>query len=187
VERWHAIGVTAYAMMLLLYAAAGAHVRGAGIDTRLYWILGGAALLAASAALVGLLCGWQQRRILLLGWPVASLVVTLLAGAVEPAVTRDLPGTITIAFAYVGLTCPRWRSLVILPLGVAAFIVGGAKHLPAALPNVVLTAVMWVLVAEVPAWLISRLEEQSALSARLPIPTHSPSCWTGVRSDPGCR
>lgn len=44
----------------------------------------------------------------------------------------------------------------------------GAKHLPAALPNVVLTAaVMWVLVAEVPAWLISRLEEQSALLRKI--------------------
>ncbi len=153
--------------MLVLYAAAGARVDGAGVDTRLYWLLGGAALLAGVAALVGWLRGWQERRVLLLGWPVASLIVTVLAGALAPDVTREFPGTITIAFAYIGLTRPPWRSLAIVPLGVAAFVVGGAKHLPGALPNVVLTAIMWVLVAEVPAWLIARLEEQRVLLRKI--------------------
>jgi diguanylate cyclase (GGDEF)-like protein len=63
--------------------------------------------------------------------------------------------------------CPPWRSLAVVPLGVAAFVVGGAKDLPGALPIVVMTAIMWVLVAEVPAWLIARLEEQSELLRKI--------------------
>jgi len=153
--------------MLILYAAAGAHFDGARADARLYWLLGGAALLAGVVAPAGWLRGWHERRDLLLGWPVAGLLVTVLVGAVEPHATRDFPGTITIAFAYIGLTRPRWRSLAVVPLGVAALIVGGAKVLPGAVPSVVLAAIMWVLVAEVPAWLIARLEEQSELLRKM--------------------
>ena len=83
-------------------------------------------------------------------WPAAALVVTILAGAVEPGATRYLAGTITVAFAYVGLACPPRRSLTLVPLGVVAFVVAGAKNLPGALPSVVLAAVMWILIAEVP-------------------------------------
>ena len=142
----------------------------------------------SSVALLGRFRGWQERRVLLVGWPVASLVVTLLVGAVEPDATRNLPGTITISFVYVGLTCPRWRSLAVVPFGVAAFIVGGVKVLPEALPIVVAAAVMWVLVAEVPAWLIAQLETQSALLRKIAVrPTPLPSYSTGARSDPNCR
>lgn len=167
VGRWHAIGLTAFLLMLAIYAVAGAHVGGVAADRRLYWLLGGAALLAGVAALIGWLLGWQERRALLLGWPVASLVVTALGGAVDSDVTREFPGTITIAFAYLGLTRPPRHALAIVPLGVVAFVVGGAKPLPGALPNVVLTAIMWVLIAEIPAWLIARLEEQSALLRKI--------------------
>ncbi|MGV7796082.1 GGDEF domain-containing protein, partial [Mycobacterium kansasii] len=48
-----------------------------------------------------------------------------------------------------------------------AFVIGGSKQLPADLPKVVLTAIMWVLVAEVPAWLIARLEAQSELLKKI--------------------
>ncbi|WP_374021765.1 GGDEF domain-containing protein [Mycobacterium sp. HNNTM2301] len=162
-ERLHAIGFTAFLALLGLYAAAGVHAGTAGPHTALNWVLGAAATLATSVALVGALRGWQGRRGLLAAWPVASLVVTLLIGAIEPAATRDFPGTITITFAYLGLTGRRWRSLALLPLGAAAFIVACAKPLPASILTVVLAAIMWVLVAEVPAWLISRLVEQSLL------------------------
>ncbi|MFV8315262.1 GGDEF domain-containing protein [Mycobacterium sp. 23] len=97
----------------------------------------------------------------------ASLIVTVLAGVIDSHATRDFPGTITIAFAFIGLTCRRWCSLALVPLGVVAFVIGGSKHLPADLPKVVLTAIMWVLVAEVPAWLIARLEAQSALLQKI--------------------
>ncbi|OJZ74940.1 GGDEF domain-containing protein [Mycobacterium paraffinicum] len=162
-ERLHTIGFTAFLAMLGLYAAAGLHAGTTGRDTTLNWVLGAAAVLAAFVALIGRLRGWQGRRGLLVGWPVASLVVTLLAGAVEPAATRDLPGTITITFAYLGLTGRRWRSLALLPLGAAAFVVACAKPLPSSTLTVVLAAIMWVLVAEVPAWLIARLVQQSLL------------------------
>lgn len=157
--RWHAIGLTGYLAMLAIYAASG--VRSG--DPRLHWLLGGAAAVAAIVGLVGWFRGWREQRGLLIWWSVASLVVTILAGALDSHATRDLPGMITIAFAYIGLTCRRWRSLAVVPLGVVAFVVAGAKVLPVDLPKVVLAAVMWVLVAEVPAWLIARLEAQSAL------------------------
>jgi diguanylate cyclase (GGDEF)-like protein len=166
VARWHVIGVTAYLWLLVLYAAK-AYGAGAEVDSRIYWLLGGAALLTGVVAVAGRPRGWQQRRVLLFAWPAASLVITTLAGAVAPYVTRDLPGTITVTFAYIGLTCRRWRSLAFVPLGVAAFVVGGAKVLPRDLTTVVLAAAMWVIVAEVPAWLIARLEAQSMLLRKI--------------------
>ncbi|WAJ42824.1 GGDEF domain-containing protein [Mycobacterium sp. Aquia_216] len=167
VAHLHAIGLTALLLLIALYGAFGAHVRGAAAEAELFWFLGGAAFVAAIAAFVGWLRGWHLRRDLLVGWAVAALVVTALAGAIDPAATRDLPGTVTVSFAYIGLTCPRWRSLAIVPLGVVAFVVGGAKPLPGALLTVVLAATMWVMIAEVPAWLVARLEAQSALLRKI--------------------
>lgn len=157
--RWHLIGLAGYLAMLAIYAA--------GAGTRLRWILAGAAAAGCLALLVGWLLGRQERRRLLIGWSVASLIVTVVAGVIDPHATRDFPGTITIAFAFIGLTCTRWCSLAVVPLGVVAFVIGGSKQLPADLPKVVLTAIMWVLVAEVPAWLIARLEAQSELLKKI--------------------
>lgn len=164
---WHAIGVTAYLGMLGLYAAAAHHVGGSHVDTQLYWYLGGAALLAASGVSIGLRWDWRHHRALLIAWPVASLATTIAVGIIDPSATKSLPGTITITFAYIGLTCGRWRSPAMLPLGVAAFVVGGDKPLPEFLPTVMVTAVMWIVVAEVPAWLIANLEAQSELLRRM--------------------
>jgi len=162
-SRWHLIGLAAFLTMLGLYAVAGRYAEDAAAGSGLYALLGGWALLAVGAALVGYLTRWQDRRGPLIVWPVAALVVTVLTGMIEPDATRVLPGCITLTFAYVGLTSPRWRSLALLPLGIAAFVVGAEKDLPTGLPTILVTAAMWVLVAEVPAWLIARLESQAAL------------------------
>jgi diguanylate cyclase (GGDEF)-like protein len=152
--------------MLFLYAAK-AYSAPTKVDPRIYWLLGGAALVAGIVTVIGRLRGWQQRRVLLFGWPAASLIVTTLAGAIASYTTRDLPGNITVTFAYIGLTCRPWRSLAFVPLGVVAFVIGGAKVLPGDLTAVVLAAGMWVIVAEVPAWLIARLEAQSMLLRKI--------------------
>lgn len=132
-------------------------------NSGLHVLLGVSAVLAVVVALLGYPTRWRDRRGPLIVWPVAALVVTAFTGLIDPDATRVLPGCITLTFAYVGLTSPRWRSLVLVPLGVAAFVIGAEKALPAGLPTVLVTAVMWVLVAEVPAWLIARLESQTAL------------------------
>lgn len=163
--RWHAIGLIAFLWLLSLYAVK-AYARG-GVDPRLYWLVGVASVVGVGLALVGRLRGWQEHRALLTAWPVLSLAVTTLTGAIDPVVTRDLPGTVTITFAYIGLTCPRWRSLAFVPLGVAAFVIGSGKGLAGSLTTVVLAAAMWVIVAEVPAWLIAQLERQSALLRKI--------------------
>ncbi|QLL10251.1 GGDEF domain-containing protein [Mycobacterium vicinigordonae] len=149
--------------MLGIYAVAAARYDVAKHDTRLHWLLGAAAAFGLFGALIGWLRGWQDRRSLLISWPLIALVTTLVVGLVQPYATRDYPGTITINFAYLGLTRPRWRSLGLLPLAVPALVIGGQRQLPGALPNVILTAIMWILVAEVPAWLIAQLEQQSVL------------------------
>lgn len=164
--RWHAIGLAALLWLLALYAAK-AHFDAAPVDSRVYWFLGAVAVAAGTVALVGRVRGWQSRRGLLICWPVASLAVTTVTGALAVGATRELPGAITITFAYIGLTCPRWRSLAMVPLGVAALAVGGHKHLTHDAVTLVLAATMWVLVAEVPAWLVARLEEQSALLRKI--------------------
>lgn len=153
--------------MLGIYAAASMRVATANDDNRLHWLLGAAALAGIAGAALGWLRGWQERRTTLVAWPVAGLIVTVLAGWLEPHATKDFPGTITIAFAYIGLTRPRWSSLAIVPLGIVAFLVGAGKDFPEALPAAVPPAIMWVLVAEVPAWLIDRLEQQSKLLRKI--------------------
>lgn len=152
--------------MLGLYAAAG-YFYGVGFSCAFLSVLGASAVVAAIVALVGRWRGWHERHALLFGWPVAALLATVLVGSVAPAATQNYPGIVTVTFAYIGLTCGRWRSLAFVPLGVAAFVVGGSKVLPGSLTTVVLAAAMWVVVAEVPAWLIAQLEEQSALLRKI--------------------
>ncbi|GAB2999789.1 GGDEF domain-containing protein [Mycobacterium bourgelatii] len=164
--RWHAIGLIGFLILVVLYGTVGAHaayVAGSSVDVRLYWILGGATVLAGAVAVVGRIIGWHNKRVLLLGWPIASLVFTILVGSVDSDATRQLPGTITITFVYIGLTCPRWRSLVLAPLGVVAFVVGTGPHPGGVPPTAVTAALMWVIVAEVPAWLIAKLTQQTEL------------------------
>jgi hypothetical protein len=50
----HAIGLTANLVLLALYAVAGAHIDNAGAKSRLYWVLGGAALLPVGKLVVTL-------------------------------------------------------------------------------------------------------------------------------------
>lgn len=159
--RWHAAGLVALLLMLGLYAVAGYAAGGRG---RLFAVLGTFAAVAVAAALLGTACRWQESRRPMIVWPTIALLATLFAGWEDPAATRDLPGTITITFAFVGLACGRGRSILLLPLGIAAFVIAADDP---GLPTVVVTALMWVLVAEVPAWLIARLEEQSALLRRI--------------------
>lgn len=159
--RWHAAGLVALLLMLGLYAVAGYAAGGRG---GLFAVLGTFAAVAVAAALLGTACRWQESRRPMIVWPTIALLATLFAGWVDPAATRDLPGTITITFAFVGLACGRGRSILLLPLGIAAFVIAADDP---GLPTVVVTALMWVLVAEVPAWLIARLEEQSALLRRI--------------------
>lgn len=70
-KRWRAIGLTAYLTLLTIYAGSGAYIDHTAAGRRLYWLLGGAALLAGIAALTGRLRGWQNHRTLLVRWPLA--------------------------------------------------------------------------------------------------------------------
>ena len=88
------------------------------------------------------------------------LVLTIITGAVDVDATRDLPGIITLSFAYVGLTLPPGRGWYLLPLGLVAYVVGGGFELPGDLAKMLLAGVMWMLVAEIPARLIAQLEAQ---------------------------
>lgn len=155
VWRWHAVGLAAFVIAAVMYSAA------TGVDTLdVQLVLGVSCAVIAALVAVGLSRDWQHSRQLLLFWPAAVLTLTIVTGAVDVDATRDLPGVITLSFAYVGLTLPPGRGWYLLPLGFVAYLVGGGFELPGDLAKALLAGVMWMLVAEVPARLISQLEAQ---------------------------
>ncbi len=155
VWRWHAVGLAAFAIAAVMYSAA------TGVDTLdVQLLLGVSCAVIVAVVALGLSRDWQHTRQLLIFWPAAVLVLTIVTGAVDVDATRDLPGIITLSFAYVGLTLPPGRGWYLLPLGVVAYVVGGGFELPGDLAKILLAAVMWMLVAEVPARLIAQLEAQ---------------------------
>ncbi len=123
--------------------------------------------LAALVLMVCLRSGCWRRRFTLLLWPAAVCVLYGLVGVDTPAAARLVPGLISMAFVFAGLTQPPWRSLWLLVPAVPAFVVAWGGLEGPVLQRTTATAVMWVIVAELPARLITHLNEQRAELERL--------------------
>lgn len=155
--RWNAIGLAGLLTATALYAVP---VAGQLPSTFSRFVLLSTAIVALATGVFGWARGWQHERRLLIVWPIATLVLTVVVGAADVQTTRDLPGVTTLTFAYVGLTQPPGRVWVFLPLGLAAYVIGDGLSLTNELGGLVLTAIMWVLLAELPARLILQLSAQ---------------------------
>lgn len=93
-------------------------------------------------------------------WPVLGLVLVNVFNLVDPSAGRQIAGLNYVVFLYAGLTQPRGRSLLMLPLALYGLYEilhlspnENAVRLPAA-------AFGWAVTAELPALMLRRLVQQ---------------------------
>ncbi|MCX6407841.1 MAG: GGDEF domain-containing protein [Propionibacteriales bacterium] len=162
---WHVCGAVAVFVESLVLAVTAATSSPPGTATPV--VLLAAPPLAALALMVGLRFGCWRRRSTLLVWPAAVCVVYGLVGVDAPEAARLVPGLVSMAFVFAGLTQPPWRSLWLLGPAVPAFVVAWGGFEGPVLQRTTATAVMWVIVSELPARLITHLNEQRVELERL--------------------
>lgn len=162
---WHVCGAVAVFVESVVLAVTAATSSPPGTATPV--VLLAAPPLAALALMVGLRFGCWRRRSTLLVWPAAVCVVYGLVGVDAPEAARLVPGLVSMAFVFAGLTQPPWRSLWLLGPAVPAFVVAWGGFEGPVLQRTTATAVMWVIVSELPARLITHLNEQRVELERL--------------------
>ncbi|MCO7239431.1 GGDEF domain-containing protein [Aeromicrobium sp. CnD17-E] len=162
---WHVCGAVAVFVESVVLAVTTATSTPSGSPTPVALLV--APPLAALVLMVCLRSGCWRRRSTLLLWPAAVCVVYGLVGVDAPAAARLVPGLISMAFVFAGLTQPPWRSLWLMVPAVPAFVVAWGGLEGSVLQRTAATAVMWVIVSELPARLITHLHEQRAELERL--------------------
>ena len=130
---------------------------GEGVGYHLVVTLFGAAVVLAAAWMVP----WDNMspRFLLV-WPVLVLVSILVWSAAGPDTAQLFLSFISLSFLYVGVTQPPGTALVLIaPAAVTWWSVMAVQELPTsqALVRVTFATIVWLLIAEVPAWLLQRL------------------------------
>lgn len=163
VAVWHVVGVVSCAISLVLLTVSALLSDSLG-RAFVVVVTISLTLLVASVVAMRLLDG-RERRVLLIWWPVLTCASAGAAGCVAPESTQALPGLLTLSFAYVGLCLPPHRAWWLLPFAAPALIAMLELDVAASLVRVPLTAVMWLLVAELPATLLARLSAQRAAFA----------------------
>ena len=159
---WHrrgAIGVLLIATGCLLAAFTSGEVDDA---VPVFYVASLAAVIALWA-----FANRSPYRPMLFVWPLAVLIGMSTASFLAPVAATLCISTLYIAFLFVGLTQPRGGSLVILLPAVLTY--AFIYHLPPQQLAVKLTivAVVWVSVAEIPAWLTASLRVARTETERL--------------------
>lgn len=150
-QRWHlgaAVGVTA----LSAVSFAATLTTGEATASRTYFALS----LVATWALWALLRR-SPVRLALLAWPLLVVLGLLGASEVSPVAATLCTGTVVIAFVFVGLTQRQWTSLLLWPLTVPTLWSVIDLQADRAIVRIALAMLVWLSVAELPAWLTARL------------------------------
>ena len=102
-----------------------------------------------------------------LAFPLLLLAELAALGIVDPRACQPYLPMMTLAFIYVGLTCPPRRSAVLVPPAVAAWLVAydvlDVGFAPALLIRLTIAAIVWVLVAELLAEHGNRMRRETDL------------------------
>jgi diguanylate cyclase (GGDEF)-like protein len=112
--------------------------------------LGGLAGIAAVVLVAG--TGWGKfapsvlRRIPML--PVINLAALAAVGLVAPGLSSTFTGFFMVTFCFVGLTRPRWTSLLLLPLAVPSWLLDYTPVTGTTLARLPIAAGCWILVSE---------------------------------------
>ncbi|SFC49374.1 diguanylate cyclase (GGDEF) domain-containing protein [Nocardioides terrae] len=107
-----------------------------------------------------------SRRVLLV-WPVMVTLGVTGESYVAPHAATLCTGVIVLGFLFVGLTQRPWTSLIVWPFAVVALWSTFDLPLSQALVRVSLASLVWISVAELPAWLTTSLRAARSEVARL--------------------
>jgi diguanylate cyclase (GGDEF)-like protein len=154
IRSWHDRGAIGAIMLALLDYAASATTHEA--DSIGYF-----AATVAVLAIAWVLLRHRSRELLLV-WPTTVVVTLFGAHVVAPRSATLCQGAIVVAFLFVGLTQPRWTSLLLWPI--AVLVAWRCYRLPVeqSVVRLMLASVVWLCVAELPAVLIAHLHRAQA-------------------------
>lgn len=154
IGRWHRRGLVGLLGTLGLMAVA---VVVTDPESTVLWALGAILVLTGLALAVPPQRWINHHEPLLMVWPFAAVGALTVFALVQPEAARLIVGIYVLCFLFVGLCQPPGRSLWLLgPAVVSSWTV---LDLPAeqAAVRLVLAALIWLIVAEVPARLLSRV------------------------------
>lgn len=154
IQSWHHRGAIGAALLCLLTYAAS-------ITTGEADSIGYFAANLLLLALAWILLRHRSRETLLV-WPTMAIVALFGGHVAAPRSATLCQGVIVVAFLFVGLTQPRWTSLLLWPI--AVLVAWRCYQLPVqqSVVRLVLASVVWLCVAELPASLLSQLHRAQA-------------------------
>ena len=136
---------------LLLWDAGLGHAPVVNVAVAL--LAGGLALLAAR------MIPWDQLPAgVLLVWPLIALLALFVAALSQSEAATLFLAFITLSFLYVGVTQPPRTAVVLLPFAWVAWALANDLPRDEMVVRLLLVSVVWLLVAEVPARLLQRVQ-----------------------------
>lgn len=93
-------------------------------------------------------------------WPVVGLALVNLFHVVDPQAAQQIAGLIYVVFLFAGLTQPRGRALLMLPLALYGLAELLDQSASATAARVCVAAFGWAVTAELPALMLRRLVQQ---------------------------
>ena len=134
-------------------------------DTRQVSLLLIVPLVGAGLALgaAGLAPWGRLPRSALLAWPLTVLVGLLVMAAAGSRSADVFVGSITLTFLFVGVTQAPRTGYLLLPLAAVTWWLARGLPLSQGLVRLAIIVAVWVLVAEVPARLLQRLQRMQVM------------------------
>jgi diguanylate cyclase (GGDEF)-like protein len=160
VSLWHRRGFLACLAMFAIMAIA--------LGSTSSWNARGAAVLAVASLVAGcvLVVTIRLHRTpswSLLSWPVLALLTETVLGFTNPEGANLVLGVFVMSFLFVGITQPPHRSFWLVGPAAASFV--SVVDMPWHEEGIrlILAVSVWLLVAEIPARLFTRLDSQRTL------------------------
>jgi len=162
-RAWHLAAAGGVTFIAAVCLAASATTHEAGDATALLYFAGDLGVVWALWALVRT----PASRRMLLVWPVLVMLGLIGSSYVAPRAATLCTGVIVLGFLFVGLTQRPWTSVAVWPFAVVALWSTFDLPLSQALVRVGLASLVWISVAELPAWLTTSLRAARTEVARL--------------------
>lgn len=153
---WHRVGASGTLVSLVLMMLA------AGLTGRLLSVADAVFFIVSAACVVLILRVVRKHRTPAwwLTWPLLGVALINVFGQVDPGAAKQIAGLFYVVFLFAGLTQPRGRSLLILPL--ALYGLPQILDLPPSttVVRMCVAAFGWAVTSELPALMLRRLVEQ---------------------------